>query len=207
MRPPLANGPRSRLIVLSAILALPGSALRAQSASSPIRHALYVALGGDPTSGDGYMGTPLAISAGVERARVGSRWSLRLGADYRRQTASGFGTRRLEDFGVGVSARYGRASGAIRPYLLGGVGIADLRTRVRGAVYYIDPDGRLFPPYSYDHSRWNGSLTTGVGTDFTIARLKLFTEARLNMYPARLSDEPKPRRMETTRALYFGVRF
>jgi hypothetical protein len=207
MRPPLANRSISRLIVLFAILALPGTALRAQSGGSPIRHALYVALGGDPTSGDGYMGIPLALSAGLERTRVGSRWSLRLGADYRRQTASGFGTRRLEDFGVGVSVRYGRASGAIRPYLLGGVGVADLRTRVRGARYYIDPDGVLFPPYSYDHSRWNGSVTTGAGTDFTLGRLKLFTEARLNMYPARLSDEPKPRRMETTRALYFGVKF
>jgi len=153
------------------------------------------------------MGMPLAMSVGVERTRSGSPWSIRLGADYRRQSGSGLGTRRLEDFGVGVSARYGRASGTIRPYLLGGVGIADLRTRVRDARYYLDPEGRIFPPYSYDDSRWNGSLTTGLGTDFTLGRLKLFTEARLNMYPARLSDQPKPRNMVVTKALYFGAKF
>lgn len=154
-----------------------------------------------------YEGTPIAVSAGVEQSRKGSRWAFRLGADYRRQSASGFGTRRVEDFGVSLSTRYGRASGAVRPYLLAGVGVANLRTRVRGATYYVDPQGLLFPPYSYDHSRWNGSLTSGVGTDFTLGRFKLFTEARLNMYPARLSNEPRPRNMKSTKALYFGIKF
>ena len=139
---------------------------------------------------------------------MGSRWAFRLGADYRWQSAaSSFGSARQEDFGIGLTARYGRSAGAIRPYLLGGVGIADLRTRVRNARYYADPEGLLFPPASYDHSRWNGSLTTGLGTDVTVGRLKLFTEARLNLYPGSLTTQPLSHFMVTRKALYLGVKF
>ena len=208
MRPPLVNAPIGRLIVIAALVAPPASSLQAQTTRSPIAHALYLALGGDPTSGDGFVTTPLALSAGVERTRAGSRWALRLGADYRRQSSnSSFGSTRSEDFGVSLTARYGRSAGAIRPYLLGGVGLADLRTRGRNLRYYIDPDAVLFPPQSYDHSRWNGSLTTGVGTDVTVGRLKLFTEARLNLYPGSLTTEPHQRYMVTRKALFLGVKF
>lgn len=207
MHSPYANAPLSRFALLSVLVVLCSPTLQAQSSASPIRRALYVALGGDPTVETRYEGTPIAVSAGIEQSRDGSRWAFRLGADYRRQVTSAFGTRRLEDFGLSLSTRYGRASGIVRPYLLGGVGVANLRTRVRGATYYLDPQGLLFPPYSYDHSRWNGSFTTGLGTDLTLGRLRLFTEARLDMYPARFSNEPKPRRMETTKALYFGIKF
>ena len=201
------NAHSPRFAILSVLALLCSSPLQAQSSTPPIQRALYVALGGDPATETTYAGTPIAVSAGIEQSRTGSRWALRLGADYRRQAASSFGTRRLEDFGVSLSTRYGRASGLVRPYLLAGVGVANLRTRVRGASYYIDPQGQLFPPYSYDHSRWNGSFTTGAGTDLTIGRVKLFTEARLNVYPARLSNEAKPRNMEATKALYFGIKF
>ena len=155
----------------------------------------------------GVASKPVALSVGIEQTRSGSRWGFRLGADYRRQTSSYLSQSRWEDFGVGVSARYGRASGVIRPYLLGGVGVANLRTRVRDARYYADPDGVLFPPQSYDRSIWNGSLTTGLGTDVTLGRLRLFTEARMNVYPARLSAHPATHSNLTTKALYIGIKF
>jgi len=207
MRPPFVNAPLGQLIVLSAVVALSASPLHAQARSSPIRRALYVALGGDPMQESGYAGTPMALSAGIEQTRAGSRWGFRLGADYRRQTSSYLQQSRWEDFGVGISARYGRASGVIRPYLLGGVGIANLRTRVRDARYYADPDGVLFPPQSFDRSRWNGSLTTGLGTDVTLGRVRLFTEARMNLYPSQLGGPPGTQYREWTRALYFGIKF
>jgi hypothetical protein len=209
MRPTFVNAPLVQLIVLGALVALPASPLHAQAGGSPIRRALYVALGGDPVMESGYAGKPVAVSAGIEQTRTGSRWGFRLGADYRRQTSSRYlGQSRLEDFGLGISARYGRrASGVIRPYLLGGVGVANLRTRVRDARYYADPDGVLFPPQSYDRSRWNGALTTGLGTDVTLGRLRLFTEARMNLYPAQLSAHPGPQGLQWTKALYFGIKF
>ena len=206
MRPPAVNVPLMRLIALCMLVTLPTSLLQAQANGSSIRRALYVALGGDPVSGVGYPRTPLAVSAGVEQSHAGSRWALRLGADYRRQTSNVLGDQRWEDFGLGLSARYGRASGAIRPYLLGGAGVANLRTRVRNARYYADPAASLFAPQSYDVSRWNGSLTTGLGTDFTVGHLKLFTEARLNLYPGRLG-QPQNDVMRTTKAFYLGVKF
>ena len=182
--------------------------LSAQTSGSPIRHALYLALGGDPASGDGYRNAPRAVSAGVERGREGARWSMRLGADYRRQTSGGsLGSSRSEDFGVNLTARYGRASGAIRPYLLGGVGVAELRTRVRDGRYYADPEGLLFPPVSYDRSRWNGAILTGLGTDLNVGRLRLFAETRRNLYPAQLSDQPRTNRWISTKAFYFGIKF
>jgi hypothetical protein len=195
-----------QLIALVALLT--PSALLAQSPDSPTQHSLYVALGGDPALSDRYESSPLVVSAGVERARVGSRWSLRLGADYRRQSTSNSDTR-WEDFGVGLSARYGRPSGIIRPYLLGGFGIADLRTRgrwtkydsVNGVIY-----GQADSAFT-SSSRWNGSMTSGLGSDVTLGRLRLFTEARLNLYPARLSGAPRSSGVRVTKALYVGVKF
>ena len=207
MRPTFVSAPLVQLIALSALVSLSASPLHAQSGGSPIRRALYVALGGDPVRERGYNGEPVAVSAGIEQTRTGSRWGFRLGADYRRQTSSYLSHSRWEDFGVGISARYGRASGVIRPYLLGGVGVANLRTRVRDARYYADPDGVLFPPQSYDRSLWNGSLTTGLGTDVTLGRLRLFTEARMNLYPAHLSAHPATRSPQINKALYFGIKF
>jgi Outer membrane protein beta-barrel domain len=207
MRPPFVNAPLGQLIVLSALVALSASPLHAQAAGSPIRRALYVALGGDPVQDRGVANKPVALSVGIEQTRAGSRWGFRLGADYRRQTSSFLSHSRWEDFGLGISARYGRASGVIRPYLLGGVGVANLRTRVRDARYYADPDGLLFPPQSYDRSLWNGSLTTGLGTDVTLGRFRLFTEARMNIYPAHLSAHPATHSNLTTKALYFGIKF
>ncbi len=207
MRPPFVNARLGQLIVLSALVALSASPLHAQAAGSPIRRALYVALGGDPVQESGYVGRPMALSAGIEQTRAGSRWGFRLGADYRRQTSSFLQQSRWEDFGVGISARYGRASGVIRPYLLGGVGVANLRTHVRDARYSADPEGVLFPPQSYDRSLWNGSLMTGLGTDVTFGRLRLFTEARMNVYPAHLSAHPATHSNLTTKALYIGIKF
>ncbi|MFL5619342.1 MAG: hypothetical protein ACJ79A_13225 [Gemmatimonadaceae bacterium] len=208
MRRPFSNAPLSRLILLTALVTAPATSLDAQTSGSSIEHALYVALGGDPAPRSAYADAPLAVSAGVERSRAGSRWSMRLGADYRRQTSDGsFGSSRSEDFGVNLSARYGRASGSIRPYLLGGIGVADLRMRMRDARYYVDPEGLLFPPVSYDRSRWNGSLITGIGTDFTFGRLRLFTEARINAYPAHLSGHPRTSGSMSSKALYLGVKF
>jgi Outer membrane protein beta-barrel domain len=195
--------------LVAAVLVISTTAsLGAQASASPIRHSLYLALGGDPTSSDLYMDAARAVSAGVERSRAGSRWSMRLGADYRRQTSDGsLGSTRLEEFGVNLSARYGRSSGSIRPYLLGGVGIADLRTRVRDARYYADTQGTLWPPVSYDRSRWNGALLTGLGTDFTIGGVRLFAETRLNLYPAFLSTHPRTYGWGSTKALFLGVKF
>jgi len=206
MRTSLVNAPLARTIVVSALMSLSASGLQAQgNRPSPITHALYLALGGDPGSGGEARSTPFAMSAGIERARAGSRWSLRLGADYRRESTSSFGSTRSEDFGVNVSARYGRASGMLRPYVLGGVGVVDRRIRVRDAVYYADPNGVLFPPQSYDFSTWRGSLTTGVGTDFALGRFRLFTEARMNLFPVRMF-EPS-RGFDSNKALYFGIKF
>jgi hypothetical protein len=207
MRPRFVNAPLAWLIAVSSLVTLSASPLHAQQSGSSIRRALYLALGGDPVSGIGYPSTPLAMSAGVEQSRAGSRLAFRLGADYRRQTSNVLGDQRREDFGLGLSARYGRASGTVRPYLLGGLGVANLRTRVRDARYYADPEGVLFPPTSYDYSRWNGSLTTGLGTDVTLGRLRLFTEVRVNLYPASLSAHPRSQSTLSTKALYFGIKF
>lgn len=191
-------------LVTATLAALAVPSLRAQSSSSPIRHALYLALGGDPFSGNDYANAPRAVSAGVERSRDGSRWSMRLGADYRRQSSDGvYGKSRLEDFGANLLARYGRASGSIRPYVLGGVGGAQLRMRVRDARYYADSDGALFPPQSYDLSRWAGSLTTGFGTDVDVGRLRLFSEARLTSH---MNVFHPTRGAETRKALFFGIK-
>ena len=90
--------------------------------------------------------------------------------------------------------------------MLGGVGVAQLRTRVRDGRYYVDFDGPLSAPVSYDHVRWNGSMTTGLGTDFSLGGVKLFTEVRLNLYPGSLSSQ-RTESLRTTRALLFGVKF
>jgi hypothetical protein len=206
MRSPLSPAPLARLLPLALLVAVPCVALHAQEPTPPIKRALYVALGGDPISNEGAGSHPLAFTAGIEQGRLGSRWSFRLGADYRRLSSHNYSDARWEDFGVALSARYGRASGAVRPYVLGGAGIAQLRTRVRGARYYFDPNGIQFPPYSYDDARVNGSLITGVGTDVTVGRVKLFTEVRANLYPAWFSSKPH-RGTTATKALFFGVKF
>ena len=195
-----------QLIAILALLA--PTALLAQSTDSVIEHSFYLALGGDPALSEGASHSPLAVSAGVERARSGSRWALRLGADYRRATIPNSDDR-WEDFGVGLTARYAKRSGPIRPYLLGGVGIADLRLRSRWAKY-DSIKGAFYGPVDSSFStlsRWNGSITSGVGADVALGGLRLFTEARLNLYPARLSVSPRSRDMRTTKALYLGVRF
>lgn len=207
MHPPHASQHLARLGLLLSLFVVLSPNLRAQSNATPIRHALYVALGGDPTVESGYSSIPFAISAGVERRREGSRWGLRLGADYRRKTSDVLSEARWEDFGIAMSARYGKASGPVRPYLIGGVGVADLRTRVRNARYYIDPLGETFPPTSYDESRWNGLFTTGLGTDVTVGRVRLFTEARVNVYPSQLSEHARARSTIWSKALYIGVKF
>lgn len=191
-------------LVTAALAALAVPTLRAQSSTSPIRHALYLALGGDPFASNDYANAPRAVSAGVERSRDGSRWSLRLDADYRRQSSDGvYGKARSEDFGVSLLARYGRASGSIRPYVVGGAGGAELRTRVRDARYYADPNGALFPPQSYDLSRWAGSLTTGFGTDINVGRVRLFSEARLTSY---MNVFHPSRGAESRKTLLFGIK-
>ena len=205
MHASLVSAPLVRLALLSALIAFPASS-SAQSNQSPIRRALYVALGADPATHSSTASAPLAATVGVEQSRVGSRWAFRLGADYRRVTESYYSTSRWEDFGLGLTARYGRSSGAIRPYLLGGVGVAQLRTRIRNARYYFDPEGLLFPPTSLDRVGWNGSATTGLGTDVTLRGVKLFTEARFNVYPGQLSSLPY-QSSRLTKALYLGVKF
>jgi hypothetical protein len=200
MRRSFVDAPLAGLLVLFSLPA----ALRAQATQSPVKHALYLALGGDPTAGDGPLSVPFAMSAGVERTRSGSRWTVRLGADYRRQSSNDLGRARWEDFGVSVTTRYGRASGPIRPYVLGGLGIVDQRTRVRDAVFYADPGGILFPPHSFDYSSWTGALVTGIGSDFTLGRVRLFTEARFNLHP--LSILGLSRGVNTNKALYVGIR-
>lgn len=192
-------------LVTAALAALAVPSLPAQSSSSPIRHALYLALGGDPFTSNDYARAARTVSVGMERSREGSRWSMRLGADYRRQSSDGvYGRVKSEDFGVSLLARYGRASGSIRPYVLGGIGGAELRTRVRDARYYADPNGTLFPPQSYDLSRWAGSLTTGFGTDVNFGRLRLFSEARLTSYTNVFHPS---RGAESKKALLFGIKF
>ena len=114
MHSPLANARLARLVLLAALVALPAS-LDAQSNGSPIRRALYLALGVDPATNMSHASVPLTGSIGVEQSRAGSRWSYRLGAEYRRQTADFLGRARWEDLGVGLTAKYGRASGAVRP--------------------------------------------------------------------------------------------
>jgi hypothetical protein len=208
MSRPLVSTILTGSIITAGLVTAAVSSLGAQASESPIRHALYLALGGDPASHDLYLSAPRSMSAGVERSRAGSRWSTRLGADYRRQTSGGsLGSSRLEDFGVNLSARYGRASGSIRPYVLGGVGVANLRARVRDARYYADTEGLLLPPVSYDRSRWNGALLGGLGTDFTLGRLRLFAESRFTLYPALLTSHPNTTGWMSTKALFIGVKF
>ena len=197
---------RYHLIALATLLT--PSVLIAQSADSPIKHSLYVALGGDPGFGRQDRRSALALSAGVERGRAGSRWSLQLGADYRRETST-YSDTRFEVFGIGATARYGRRSGAIRPYLLGGIGIADLRRRGRW-LKYDDVNTTFYGPLDLEltsSSRWNGSISSGLGADVTLGPLRVFTEARLNLYPERLSDRAPHRALEETKALYFGLKF
>ena len=195
----------ARDIALLAMLA--PSALRAQNADPTVRHSLYFAFGGDVVFRESYEPVPLFASAGVERSRPGSRWSLRLGADYRRLSGS-YAETRWEDFGLGLTARYARRSGSIRPYLLGGVGIADLRMRGRWVKYDEVSETVSGPVDSTvtSLSRWNASITPGVGTEVSLGRVRLFSEARLNFYPASVSNAPRPRRMRTTKALYIGVK-
>ena len=182
------------------------SALDAQHVNAPIEHSPYFAIGSDVLR-QGYEPTPLFVSAGLERSRAGSRWSFRFGADYHR-LGMRYADTRWEDFGLGVAARYGRRSGAIRPYLLGGIGIADLRVRGRW-VKYEEVSGTISGPIDSaftSTSRWNGSITPGLGTEVRLGRVQLFSEVRLNFYPARLSDARKPRQMRTTKALFIGVK-
>jgi hypothetical protein len=193
---------------IALLASLTPAVLHAQSSGSPIENSLYVALGGDPLLAERSRLTPLSISAGIERGHVGSRWSLRFGADYRRTTTA-YSDTRWEDFGAAVTARYGKRSGPIRPYLLGGVGVADLRTRGRW-LKYDSAIGTVSGPVDSSFttlSRWNGSITSGFGADVPLGRLRLFTEARANFYPARLSGASQLQGMRFTKALYFGVRF
>jgi len=195
-----------RLIALSTLLA--PSLLGAQSAVSPITHSLYVALGGDAVALDKAERPPLFVTAGVERGRADSPWSLRLGAEYRRAAAR-YEDTRWEDFAVAVTERYGRRSGTFRPYLLTGVGIADLRVRGRLAKY-DNFSGPIYPPVDTTMttvSRWNGLITSGLGTDVALGRLRLYTEARFNLYPARLSAGYQGRSTKGSKALYFGIKF
>lgn len=195
-----------RLIVLSALLA--PALLGAQSTTSPIRHSLYVALGGDAVALDAAERPSLFAAAGVERGRAESHWSLRLGAEYRRATAR-YADTRWQDFALSITERYGRRSGTFRPYLLGGVGIADLRVRGQYAKY-DNFSGPIYPPVDTTMttvSRWNGLLTSGLGTDVALGRLRLFTEARFNLYPAGISVGYQGRTTKTSKALYFGIKF
>jgi hypothetical protein len=196
---------RHHLIAI-AVLLVP-SLLPAQHAASPITHSLYVALGGDPVVLGADHGASHAVSAGVERARVDSRWSLRLGAEYNRVTSE-FSESRSEKLGVALSARYGRRSGMFRPYLLGGMGIADLRRRGKW-IKYDDVAGPVFTPVDSGFtstSNWNGLITSGFGTDVALGRLRLFTEAIVNVYPARLGERGRYRGTQASKALYFGIR-
>jgi hypothetical protein len=193
---------------IALLVLLTPAALRAQRADSPIEHSPYLALGGDPLLAERSRLAPISFSAGIERAHSGSRWSLRLGADYRRTTTA-YSDTRWEDFGVGVTARYGMQSGLIRPYLLGGVGVADLRTRGRW-LKYDSAIGTVSGPVDSSFttsSRLNGSITSGFGADVPLGHLRFFTEARANFYPARLSGAAGPQEMRFTKAFYFGVKF
>ena len=191
------------------LLALAPAIAGAQNASSPITRSLYFALGSDPLAASFSENPSLAVSAGIDQARSGSRWSLRFGADYVRRTSS-YGDGRSEDFGVNVSARYGRRSGTLRPYLLGGVGVAQLRTRhtytsyfSQGPIYFVSPSPA---PGTFSSSRWNGSILSGIGLDARLGRYTLFAEPRFTFYPAPLSDK-KYSSLRWTEALFLGVRF
>ncbi len=168
----------ARELALVALLA--PSVLLSQRADSTAGYSPYVAVGGDLIRRDSPNRSGLFVSAGLERARAGSPWSLRLGADYRRLSYRSAGTR-WEDFGVGVAARYARRSGTIRPYLLGGAGIAVLR--VGGPwTKYDQYNGTISGPIDSSvtfWSRWNASITSGVGPKVDLGRLRLFTEARV----------------------------
>ena len=194
-----------QLTLLALATALVPVVARAQRVESPASNALYLALGGDYVS-DIHGRSPLFVSAGVERSRAGSRWSFRLGADYRRQSTPFLETR-WEDFGLGLTARYARRSGMIRPYVLGGVGIADLRVRGRWARYeelmgsFLGPDSSVTSV-----SRWNGAITSGFGTEVSFGRLRLFGEGRVNLYPAALSDAPRSHQLKSTKGLFIGVK-
>jgi hypothetical protein len=116
---------------------------------------------------------------------------------------------RREEFGAAVGVRYGRRSGAVRPYLLGGVGIANLRTnalRFKGDYVYQDVILPLDTTIA-GTSRWNGVLTPGFGTDITLGRVRLFTEARINFYPRFLTDRRRYGDDKGTKALFIGVKF
>lgn len=196
-----------RLVLLAPMLVLAPVVARAQSAqASPISRALYVALGADPYVG--WRRPPIALSAGVEERRVGSRWAFRLGADYLRTTHTDF-EQRDEEFGLAASARYGRSRGALRPYALGGVGIAYLRSRGTGPGYVFSPELGYHVPVEGIHfstSRWGGSLLAGVGLDVRLGRAGLFIEQRASLYPSRLfTDRRYSSRI--TRPLFLGVKF
>ena len=87
--------------------------------------------------------------------------------------------------------------------------MADLRTRGRWLKYDSSNstvDGPVDSSF-ITASRWNGSLTSGFGTDVRLGSLRLFTEARANFYPATLSVAPRSDELRFSKALYFGVRF
>jgi len=196
-----------RLLLLALLAFMAPSVVRAQRAESPIANALYLALGTDPPPHERYRSTPLALSAGLERTRLGSRWAIRFGADYmlKRSAYSGL---RWEEFAAGVSVRYGRSSGAVRPYLLGGIGIADLRTnalRIKGDFAYQDVTVSVDTVLA-GTSRWNGVLTPGLGTDILLGRVRLFTEARINYYPRFLTDRRRHGDDRVSKALFLGVK-
>jgi hypothetical protein len=190
------------------VLVLAPVVMRAQSApTSPISRALYIALGADPYSGSPQH-LPIALSAGLEQGRIGSRWTFRLGADYLRTTFPYF-DRREEEYGVAAAGRFGRRRGALRPYALGGVGIANLRSRGSGPGYVFSPELGYHVPVetmAYATSRWNGSLLAGVGLDVRLGPMDLFIEQRVNVYPTRLSTDLKYS-THLTKALFLGARF
>jgi hypothetical protein len=197
---------RRSLLLLMLAPALAG----AQNVSSPITRSLYLALGSDPLAANAPENLPLAASAGFEQSRSGSRWSLRFGADYMRRRSS-YLDMRWEEFGINVSARYGRRTGTLRPYLLGGAGIAQLRTRTtaidyysRGPIHFVSP---LPSPETFSTTRWNGSILGGFGLDARLGRYTLFAEPRFTIYPATLSDRKRYRSLQWTEALFVGVRF
>lgn len=195
-----------RLLLLIALAPL---TVQAQDRESPVTRSLYLALGGDALSSSDYGSVGRSLSFGVEQTRPGSRWSIRLAADYMRHVRKATDWRN-EEFSAGASARYGRRSGVIRPYLLGGLGIAHLHSQGTALRYGFDlnaPSVTEPERYPFNYWRWNGSLTVGAGTDVKLGRLKLFTEGRLNAYPDFLGDPGAYRSALTTRALYFGLRF
>ena len=196
-----------RLLLFTCVCAFSPQLVSAQRTASPITHALYLALGTEPQMGE-RQPAPIAVSAGIERSRAGSRWAFRLGTDYllKRSAYSGM---RWQEFAAGVSARYGRSSGAVRPYLLGGIGIADLRTnalRIKGDLAFQDQIVSVDTTIA-GTSRWNGVLTPSIGTDVRLGHLRLFTEARINLYPRFLTDRERYGDDKASKVLLFGVRF